>query len=89
MKKITYKKYGEIEHQTIYFDLPECFGCRWIHTTNGNPFTDEEGCDNEIADTENILAGNWNDIQHTEGIENADVADMEYISNLAEAWGLA
>lgn len=40
MKKINYKlNEEEFETQTIYIELPDCFGCEWISTTCGDPTT--------------------------------------------------
>lgn len=84
MKKIKFTRNEKM--QTIYFELPNIFGCRFICTTEGDPFTDENACDAAtdaaVAEVESIISDS------AEIAEEADETDTEYVLGLADAWGL-
>ena len=84
MKKYTY--FDGAEMNSIYTELPECFGCKYIMQTSGDPVTDED-YDEEgncmIDEIEAAIAENAE--TETEATEE----DSEYVMGLAEAWGIA
>lgn len=85
MKKIYYKlNENDIETQALYIDLPECFGCKWISTTGGDPTTDE--------DAEGVAGEAFNEqiaeIVRTAEAEECTAEDYDYIMGWAKTWGI-
>lgn len=85
MKKISYKlNENDFEAQTLYIDLPECFGCAWVSTTGEDPTTDEdaEGAEGEAFN------GQIAEIIRTAEPEECTAEDYAYIMEWAKTWGI-
>lgn len=85
MKKINYKlNEEEFETQTIYIELPDCFGCEWISTTCGDPTTNEDAND-EAGDAFNEQIA---EVIRTAELEECTAEDYAYIMGWAKTWGI-
>ena len=82
MKKIRYYDETSDEWNSIFTELPGCFGCQYIAQTPGIPITDEDDPDfiQEAIEAQMADCYTW---------QEADEDDMAYVMGLAKSWGIA